>query len=215
MSQATWPSYKSWSFPMALRARRCPPEFLLFQDVLYWNDLRKELECFGCFQEFSKKVSNGFLLSGRQNVIWQTFGKHWQTCKREVFHFYILFLLGFMSGLAAGQGSRFMSLGGKGAVPAYALTYLIYSLLFLSSLSSGFLFVCLFVCLLVCLFVCMCRTNRFLFPFAAFSFSFFCDFPAFGSISPPLIPSLPCALQPVVQWGEPATLCRLAKVFKG
>ena len=55
MSQATWPSYKSWSFPMALRARRCPPEFLLFQDVLYWNDLRKELECFGCFQEFSKK----------------------------------------------------------------------------------------------------------------------------------------------------------------
>ena len=93
-----------------------------------------------------KRVSHGFLLSGRQNVIWQTFGKHWQACKREVFHFYILFLLGFMSGLAAGQGSRFMSLGGKGAVPAYALTYLIYSLLFLSSLSSGFLFVCLFVC---------------------------------------------------------------------
>lgn len=27
----------------------------------------------------------------------------------EVFHFYILFLLGFMSGLAAGQGSRFMN----------------------------------------------------------------------------------------------------------
>ena len=31
--------------------------------------------------------------------------------KCQVFHFYILFLLGFMSGLAAGQGSRFMSFG--------------------------------------------------------------------------------------------------------
>lgn len=145
MSQATWPSYKSWSFPMALRARRCPPEFLLFRMSCIGMILGKNWNVSDVSKSSQKRVSHGFLLSGRQNVIWQTFGKHWQACKREVFHFYILFLLGFMSGLAAGQGSRFMSLGGKGAVPAYALTYLIYSLLFLSSLSSGFLFVCLYV----------------------------------------------------------------------
>ena len=36
-----------------------------------------------------------------------------QACERvagdAIFRFYILFLLGFMSGLAAGQGSRFMN----------------------------------------------------------------------------------------------------------
>lgn len=41
--------------------------------------------------------------------------------RNKVFHFYILFLLGFMSGLAAGQGSRFMSLGCKGKPTAVVL----------------------------------------------------------------------------------------------
>ena len=138
--------------------------------------LGNKLECFHCFQEFSKKGFPWFPPFRETKChLWQTFGKHWHVCKPEVFHFYILFLLGFMSGLAGGQGSRFMSLGGKGAVHAYALTYLVYSLLFFSSLSSD-LFVCLFVCieqivsfsyLLVSLF-CLLRVPHLLLRLAPF-----------------------------------------------